>query len=106
MNYTTLALIGFGIAGILLHNLVEIGKLNRQSAGNFKILPYIKLEWPSLLISLIVVTVASYLKSEISQLEAAGKWLGVGFVAVGYMAQSVLIAAMGKASKIIGNDPQ
>lgn len=47
-------------------------------------------------------------RSEIKQLEFAGKWLGIGYVAIGFMAQSVVISFAGKSQKIIdatfGND--
>ena len=101
MNYTHLTLFALGILGILLHNLVELNKLNRASKGVLSIRQYLRLERFSILISVIVVAVASIIKTEITQLEVAGKWLGLAFMSIGYMGQSLLIFVMGKASKAI-----
>jgi heme/copper-type cytochrome/quinol oxidase subunit 2 len=103
MNYTNAMLFFLGILGILLHNLVELNKINRASDGNVKILKYLKLEMFTIIISIIVVIVAIIVKQEIEQLESVGKWLGLAFVAVGYMAQSLLIFTMGKATTVIGD---
>lgn len=94
-------LFALGILGILLHNLVELNKLNRKTVGNLKLKEYFKLEVFSILISVIVVFVAILVKAEVQQLEAVGKWLGLAFVAIGYMGQSILIFVMGKAGKHI-----
>lgn len=101
MNYTNITLIGLGLLGILLHNLIELNKLNRSSKGNVKIGEYLKLERFSIVISVIVICVALIVKTEIKQLEQVGKWLGLAFVAIGYMGQSLLIFFMGKAAKVI-----
>ena len=101
VNYTNAMLFFLGVLGILLHNLVELNKINRASDGNVKILKYLKLEMFTITISVIVVTVAIIVKQEIEQLESVGKWLGLAFVAVGYMAQSLLIFTMGKAANVI-----
>lgn len=90
-----------GMLGILLHNLVEMNKLNRASSGNINIGKYWKLERFTIMISVIVVFVAILVKQEIKQVEAAGKWMGVAFVAIGYMGQSLLIFVMGKAANVI-----
>jgi len=103
MNYTNLTLIGLGILGVLLHNLIEMNKINRAYAGNINLGQYLKLERFSIIISIIVVCVAVIIKSEIQQLEQVGKWLGVAFIAIGYMGQSLLVFTMGKASKVINN---
>ncbi len=87
--------------GVLLHNLVELNKLNKASAGNLSISQYLKLERFSIAISVIVVIVCVMIKHEITQLEAAGKWIGLAFISIGYMGQSLLIFVMGKASKAI-----
>ena len=97
MEYTTLTLFAIGVLGILLHNLVELNKLNRAANGNLNLRQYIKLEWISVIISVIVVVVAIMIKHEIKQLEAAGKWLGLAFLSVGYMGQSLVIFLMGNA---------
>jgi hypothetical protein len=102
MNYTILFLFAVGCVGVLLHNLVKIDDINKNPhLGNFNIGKYWGREWASILISVIVVAVAAFLQEEIKQLHQAGKWLGLGFVALGYMAQSVLIKIMGKAQKAI-----
>ena len=106
MNYTNLVLMGLGLLGVLLHNLVKINDLNKNSQGNVNLAQYLKLERFSILISIIVVGCCVMVKGEIKQLEAASKFLGIGFVALGYMAQSVLVNIMGKASKVIGNDDE
>lgn len=105
MTYTNTILILLGMLGILLHNLVELNKLNRDpSKANFRIWEYLKIEVYSILISCVVVIVAMIVKVEITQLEIAGKWLGLAFLAIGYMGQSILIFIMGKANKIIQKD--
>jgi hypothetical protein len=101
VNYTSITLFGLGLLGILLHNLVEMNKLNRLDGGKFSIRSYLRAERFSILISVIVILVAMIIKQEIQQLEAAGKWLGVAFVAIGYMGQSLLIFLMGRAGKVI-----
>ena len=108
MNYTNLTLIALGILGIILHNLVELNKLNRTSKDiKLTLKNYFKLEVFSILISLLVVVVAVIVKHEVAQLEQAGKWLGLAFMTIGYMGQSILVFVMGKASKTIdGNDKQ
>jgi hypothetical protein len=102
MQYSNLFLFLLGFLGVLLHNLVKINEINKDpSKGTFSFKTYFSLEWASIMISLIVVFVCVIIKHDIKQLESAGKYLGAGFVALGYMAQSVLIAFMGKASKMI-----
>lgn len=106
MNYTNLTLFGLGALGVLLHNLVELNKLNRASKGNLKIMQYLKLEVYSIIISLVVVVGCIIAKSEIAQLEHVGKLLGLGFIAIGYLGQSLLIFGMGKANKVIGKEDE
>lgn len=101
MNYTNFTLYGLGILGVLLHNLVELNKLNKASKGNLNLKQYFSLEAFSIIISLIICFVALLVKTEISQLEQVGKWLGLAFMAIGYMGQSLLIFVMGKANKVI-----
>lgn len=104
MNYTNVTLFGLGVLGVLLHNLVELNKLNKASKGNLNLKQYFKIEAFSIIISLIVCFVALLVKSEITQLEQVGKWLGLAFMAIGYMGQSLLIFVMGKANKVIDKD--
>ena len=104
MNYTNLTLFGLGLLGILLHNLVELNKLNRANKGSVRLGEYFKLERFSILISVVVVGVSLIVKAEITQLEQVGKWLGLAFMAIGYMGQSLLVFVMGKAEKKINKD--
>ena len=101
ITYTGITLFALGILGVLLHNLVELNKLNKASKGNVNILQYLKMEVFSIIISVIVVIVCVITSHEIKQLEAVGKWLGLAFIAIGYMGQSLLIFFMGKAQKQI-----
>lgn len=101
INYTPWVLFGLGLLGILLHNLVELNKLNKASNCTFSIKQYLKLEVYSLIISVIVVFVAVIITQEIKQLAGVGNWLGLAFMAIGYMGQSLLILVMGKANKIV-----
>ena len=104
MNYTNLTLFGLGLLGILLHNLVELNKLNRANKGSVRLGEYFKIERFSILISVVVVGVSLIVKAEITQLEQVGKWLGLAFMAIGYMGQSLLVFVMGKAEKKINKD--
>lgn len=103
MQYTPIILFLLGVLGILTHFLIKINGINRRSKGNFQLKPFIKLEWPSFLISLIVVVVALIVRSEVKQLKIAGAYLGLGFFAIGYMAQSILLAVMSKYEKQLSN---
>mgnify|MGYP001585959323 CR=1 FL=1 len=60
----------------------------------------------SIFISIVVVGVCVIASQEIQQLEQMGKWLGLGFVSIGYMGQSLLIFWMGKATKVIDEEPK
>jgi hypothetical protein len=104
MIYTPFILFGLGLFGIIIHNLVKMNEINKQHEGNFNYRKYIALEKFSIALSICVVVVCVIIRTEIKQLENAGNWLGVAFVTVGYMAQSIIIAFMGKAQKIIDND--
>lgn len=101
MNYNNLTLFALGLLGILLHNLIELNKINRASNGTLNIRKYLALEVYSIFISVLVVVVAIIVKQEVKQLELAGKWIGIGFVAIGYMGQSLLVFVMGKAQKFV-----
>jgi hypothetical protein len=106
MTYTNITLFLLGIVGIVLHNLVELNKLNRSAKGRLQLKNYLKIESYSIAISVLMVFVALLIKHEITQLEAVGKWIGLGFMAIGYMGQSLLIFAMGKANKIIDKEDE
>ncbi len=104
MNYTPIALGVLGMLGVLLHNLVQMNKINKSNNGNINLIQYFKVEVFSILISVIVVFVCVMAEQEIKELEVVGKWLGLGFVAIGYMGQSLLVAWMGKAEKTMNID--
>lgn len=103
MEYTTLVLFGLGFLGILIHNLIKLDSINRQSDGRINLAKYLALERFSILISICVVVVCLIARAEVKQLEAIGNWLGLAFVAIGYMAQSIVVAFMGKAQKYINS---
>jgi len=96
-----LALFLLGIAGILLHSLVKISQLKKEGK-EFNRIKYFENEWPSMCISLVMVGVAIWCKHEIIELDIAGNYLGLGFVTLGYMGQSILITFIGTAQKKIG----
>ena len=104
MNYTNLALFGLGILGIVLHNLVQLNKINRSQNGNINIIQYLKLEVFSILINIVAIICALIAKHEVAQLEQAGKWLGLSFITIGYAGQSILVFLMGKAEKKINDN--
>lgn len=106
MNYNQPTLIGLGLFGVLLHCLIQLHKQNKETQGKAKLLDYLKLEIYSILISISMAVGSSFVGNEIEAvLEKIGySWLlGLCFITIGYMGQSLLIAFMGKASKVIGN---
>jgi hypothetical protein len=102
MQYNDLILFAFGMGGVLIHNLTKINELKK--VGAFTASKYFGMEWPSIGVSLILITLAVFGKKEITQLEQAGKWLGFAFVAIGYMGQSLFIKMLGRATKAMGVD--
>ena len=50
-----------------------------------------------------VVTVCLIVRTEVKQLESVGNWLGLAFVAIGYMAQSMVVSFSSKAQTFIDN---
>lgn len=100
MDYTFLTLTIFGLSGVLLHNLVALNKLNKKAQGNLNLSQYFKLEIFSILISIIVVLLAVFVSQEIEILYKVGNMLGLAFVSIGYMGQSLLVTFIGKASKM------
>lgn len=99
MAYTNITLLALGVLGILIHCLIKIQQLKKDNT--FKVATYFIAEWPTICISLIVVGIALICRNEITILSNAGAYLGLGFVTLGYMGQSVFVALMGKAQKII-----
>lgn len=101
MEYTPMIMAALGMVGVLLHNFVKMDSLNRQGKGKFSFGEYAKVELFSILISVIVVCTCAYLSHEIDELERAGKYLGLGFVTIGYFAQSILAKFTNRAQKIL-----
>ncbi len=93
-----------GILGMALHFLVKMDSINRDSAGAVNWKKFFLLERFSILISFLVVVVATLLSHEIKQLELAGEWLGFGMVSIGYMSQSLLIKFMSKIQSCADNN--
>ena len=103
MDYSNLALFAFGLGGILCHNLMKLSQLNKEKAGNIVLTQYLNLEKYNIALSLCVVLLGILSKSEIKQLDKLGSLLGLTFVTLGYMAQSIIITYMGKAQKFLDN---
>lgn len=105
MTYTHATLAAFGLIGVLLHTLIELNQLKKSNPnGDVNYAKYFKMEWISILISVIVVGLLVWTSQEVTELANAGKWLGIGFIASGYLAQSLLIKFMGRAQNIIYNE--
>lgn len=104
MNYSVYILFGLGLLGILLHNLTKLDSLNRQGNGSVNLAKYWAVERFSIIISVIVITCCVIASQEIAQLKIAGNYLGLGFVSLGYLAQSILVKFMGNAQNIIDNE--
>ena len=98
MEYTNLLLFVCGVFGIAIHNLVKINQINRKENGNFKFLPFIRLEWPSISLSLCVVVVCLIAKQEIRQLEQVSNYLALFFVFTRYASR------FHSASEAVGTD--
>ncbi len=105
ISYKPIVLALLGLAGLFLHNLIELNKINKANDGNVRIGKYLQYERFSILISIIMVITCVTVSQEIKQLEQAGKWLGFAFIAIGYMGQSLLIFVIGKAENKIGKSP-
>jgi len=101
MTYTLYILFALGLLGILLHNLIKMDSLNRKSKGNLNLRQYLALEWISILISVVVVVVALIAQTEIKQLSVVDNYLGLAFVSIGYMAQSIIVTYMGRAESFL-----
>jgi len=104
MNYSPLILFGLGLFGIVIHNLVKLNEINVKQSGNVRILEYLKLERFTIILSVCVVLVALLVKDEIMQIKQLSTWVGVSFVSIGYMAQSIIVSIMGKGQKILDNE--
>lgn len=106
MNYTPYLLLALGALGILMHNFMKMDDLNRKQNGEFKFGQYLKIEKFSIALSICLVIVCIMVSQEIKQLEQVGKWLGLAFVAIGYMAQSIVIKFGGRAERYINDKSQ
>lgn len=106
MTYTTLILALLGLFGILLHNLIKLNQINRKLKGEINLGNYLKMERFTIIISICVIIIALIAQQEIKQLELVGKWLGLAYVAIGYTAQSLVIAMAGKTEKIIESETE
>lgn len=96
-----LLLFVIGLTGVLLHILVELNKLNKSSNCTFSIRKYFQLEIFSILISIIVCVISAFAVDEIKGLQNLGGYIILPYIAIGYMGQSLLIFALGRANKIV-----
>lgn len=106
MSYTLPVLLALGLFGILIHNLIKMDEINKKENGNFSFGKYLRIERFSIALSVCVVIAAVIISQEIKQLEQVGKWLGAAFIAIGYMAQSIIVKFMGKAEKVLNNESE
>lgn len=104
IEYSNYILFACGLLGVAIHNLVKINQVNRKENGNFKFIPFIRLEWPSITLSLCVIVVCLIAKHEVKQLEQVANWLALFFVFTGYAAQSIVYSVLGKAEKKLKDD--
>lgn len=95
-------LIGLGLVGVILHNLVKLNDIKKANPeGDVNYAKYFKMESISIIISVITVVLSAIFSQQVDKLYNAGEWLGPVFVPIGYFAQSLLIKAMGKAQKVL-----
>ena len=97
-----LILFGLGVAGILIHSFIKLNEINKKTEGHANIYKYWMLEKYAILVSFMAVIISLFIVEELNQLESFVKWKGLGFVAIGYMGQSIVIWAMGKAGNAVG----
>lgn len=102
IEYTPFILFLLGLAGIFLHNAIKLNQINKRTKGNANIGYYLKMEVYSIIIAVVIVAISIIVAHEIQSLYNAGIKIGLAFIAIGYMGQSLLVAWMGKAEKIIG----
>ena len=96
-----LAFIASGMLGILLHCFIEMGKINKQLNGEFKLQPYLKLERFNIYASVTAVIIAAICVPFLKKLMGAEYLLCPAFTTIGYFGQSVVIAAFGKAADCV-----
>lgn len=101
----TLEFFLFGLLGVVFHTLVELNKLNKASNCTFSKKQYFKLEMFSIAISVLVSGVSALVPSYVHKFSTIEvEYLILPYIAIGYMGQSILIALMGKANKIVNNE--
>lgn len=103
MDYKLITLALLGFLGILIHNLKNLNEINRKNDGTVNLFKYWKLERFSILLSICLIGVCLLARTEIKQLREVGNWLGMAFVAIGYMAQSIVVSFGNKAQKYLDN---
>ena len=104
MEYTNIVLGLLGALGILSHNLMKMNSINRQMEGNINLVKYWKVERFSIALSCVVVFGAVIASNEIKQLHQVSKYIGLGFFAIGYMAQSIIVTLGNKTQSILDSD--
>jgi len=105
MINTILELLGFlgiGILGILLHNFIELSKINKRTGGKASLKEYWKLEKWGIGVSLLSIVTILCTLEYFEQIKYFAEWKGIAFIVVGYFGQSIITWAMGKAGKTIG----
>lgn len=103
IEYTPFVLFTLGLAGIFLHNMVQLNKINKRTKGNANIGFYLKMEAYSIIIAVVLVAISIIVAQEIQSLYNAGMKIGLSFIAIGYMGQSLLVAWMGRAESVLTN---
>lgn len=96
--YTEFTLFALGVLGVLAHNFIKLGEINKKEGG-VTLAAYLKTEKFSVIASVIIVTVCVIASHEIKQLEQFGNYLGLGFFTIGYTGQSIIITKLGKLNK-------
>ena len=99
--YSDITLSLLGVLGIAIHCLVKIQQLKKDGKP-ISLSAYIDAEWATMALSICAITIVLICKREIPELEAAGNYLGLGFVSVGYFGQSILVFLLGRVGKVIG----
>lgn len=96
INYTPFILYLLGLIGVIVHNLVQLDKQNRAQNGELKLLKYWKMERFSIMISLIWLLGLTITSQEIEKIKNVGEYIGLAFIAFGYLGQSLLVFVMEK----------
>lgn len=107
MEYSNLKLFAFGMVGMLFYILMKVKTINDKTVGKFKLKDFLSLEWPTIMLSLLVIFGAILGKTEVKSLESVSDYLGLGFAFIGYGGQSVLYYFFSRIEKKLksGEDP-